>query len=248
MATMIEICCGSYSDALAAWKGGAQRIELNSALALGGLTPSLSSLILTKQNTDLKVITMIRPRGAGFCYSEEDYQIMKQDAKIMLEHDADGLAFGFLDTQGLIDIERTREFVQLIHAYHKEAVFHRAFDCVQDPIKAIEQLIDLGVDRLLTSGLKAKAIDALDLLAKLQRDYGQDIEILAGSGIQASNVLEILEKTGLQQVHSSCKYWINDPTTVQEDVSFAYAVSPHEEDYEIVSQQLVEKLLAQIQK
>lgn len=248
MKAMIEICCGSYQDALAAWKGGAKRIELNSALALGGLTPSLTSLILTKQNTDLKVITMIRPRGAGFCYSEEDYEIMKQDAQIMLEHGADGLAFGFLNAQGFIDIKRTQEFVKLIHSYHKEAVFHRAFDCVADPIKAIEQLIDLGVDRLLTSGLKAKAVDALDLLERLQREYGQDIEILAGSGVNASNVLEILEKTGLNQVHSSCKDWVSDPTTIQKDISFAYAESPHQEDYEIVSQKLVERLLAEIQK
>lgn len=248
MKAMIEICCGSYQDALAAWKGGAKRIELNSALALGGLTPSLASLILTKQNTDLKVITMIRPRGAGFCYSEEDYEIMKQDAQIMLEHGADGLAFGFLNAQGSIDIKRTQEFVELIHSYHKEAVFHRAFDCVEDPIKAIEQLIDLGVDRLLTSGLKAKAVDALDLLERLQREYGQDIEILAGSGVNASNVLDILEKTGLSQVHSSCKDWVSDPTTIQKDISFAYAESPHQEDYEIVSQKLVERLLAEIQK
>lgn len=248
MKAMIEICCGSYQDALAAWKGGAKRIELNSALALGGLTPSLTSLILTKQNTDLKVITMIRPRGAGFCYSEEDYEIMKQDAQIMLEHGADGLAFGFLNAQGFIDIKRTQEFVKLIHSYHKEAVFHRAFDCVADPIKAIEQLIDLGVDRLLTSGLKAKAVDALDLLERLQREYGQDIEILAGSGVNASNVLDILEKTGLSQVHSSCKDWVSDPTTIQKDISFAYAESPHQEDYEIVSQKLVERLLAEIQK
>lgn len=95
MKPIVEICCGSYSDALAAWKAGATRIELNSALSLGGLTPSLATLKMTKQNTGLKVITMIRPRGAGFCYDEEEYEVMKQDAKIMLENGADGLAFGF---------------------------------------------------------------------------------------------------------------------------------------------------------
>ena len=232
MKPIVEICCGSYSDALAAWKAGATRIELNSALSLGGLTPSLATLKMTKQNTDLKVITMIRPRGAGFCYDEEEYEVMKQDAKIMLENGADGLAFGFLDASGHIDQKRTQEFVELIHAYHKEAVFHRAFDCVDDPFQAIEILIQLGVDRLLTSGLKAKAIDALELLEKLQQRYGQDIEIL--------------QKTKVQQVHSSCKDWVEDASTIAKDVSFAYAPAPHEKDYEIVSQKLVENILQQL--
>lgn len=246
MKPIVEICCGSYSDALAAWKAGATRIELNSALSLGGLTPSLATLKMTKQNTNLKVIIMIRPRGAGFCYDEEEYEVMKQDAKIMLENGADGLAFGFLDASGHIDEKRTQEFVELIHAYHKEAVFHRAFDCVDDPFQAIEILIQLGVDRLLTSGLKAKAIDALELLEKLQQRYGQDIEILVGSGVNASNVLEILQKTKVQQVHSSCKDWIEDASTITKDVSFAYAPAPHEKDYEIVSQKLVENILQQL--
>lgn len=100
MERIIEICCGSYEDALAAYRGGAKRIELNSALYLGGLTPSLGSLILTKKNTDLKVITMVRPRGAGFCYSEADFETMKMDARLLMENGADGVAFGCLDEEG----------------------------------------------------------------------------------------------------------------------------------------------------
>ena len=101
MKPIVEICCGSYSDALSAAHAGATRIELNSALSLGGLTPSLATLIKVKQDTSLKVIAMVRPRGAGFCYSDEEYEIMKEDAKIMLDHGVDGLAFGFLDKQGI---------------------------------------------------------------------------------------------------------------------------------------------------
>ena len=229
MKPIVEICCGSYSDALSAAHAGATRIELNSALSLGGLTPSLATLIKVKQDTSLKVIAMVRPRGAGFCYSDEEYEIMKEDAKIMLDHGVDGLAFGFLDKQGMIDEKRTLEFVQLIHRYHKEAVFHRAFDCVNDPFQAIEKLIDLQVDRVLTSGLKPKAIEAVELLSKLQQQYG--------------NQIEILDKTKVHQVHSSCKDWIEDVTTSMHDVSFAYAPFPHENDYEIVSEELVKTLL-----
>ena len=153
MNKIVEICCGSYEDALNAYKGGAQRIELNSALYLGGLTPSIASLIKTKQNTDLKVIVMIRPRGAGFYYSEEDYEVMKEDCRLMLEHGADGIAFGFLNKDFSIDLKRTKEFIDIIKSYNKEAVFHRAFDCTSHPYQAIEQLIELGVNRILTSGL-----------------------------------------------------------------------------------------------
>lgn len=248
MKPIVEICCGSYSDALAAFRAGATRIELNSALSLGGLTPSLATLIKVKQDTSLKVIAMVRPRGAGFCYSEEEYEIMKQDAKMMLDHGVDGLAFGFLNSNGTIDQQRTQEFVQLIHSYQKEAVFHRAFDCVEDPFEAMKICIHLKVDRVLTSGLKPKAIDALPLLTKLQQQYGQQIEILVGSGVNKTNALEILETTKVHQVHSSCKDWLQDPTTMMHDVSFAYALAPHENDYEIVSQELVEQLLDIVEK
>lgn len=248
MKPIVEICCGSYSDALAAARAGASRIELNSALSLGGLTPSLATLIKVKQTTSLKVIAMVRPRGAGFCYSEEEYEVMKDEAKLMLENGADGLAFGFLDIHGNIDQKRTQEFVQMIHAYQKEAVFHRAFDCVADPFQAIELLIDLGVDRLLTSGLKPQAINALDCLCQLQQQYGQQIEILVGSGVNKNNVLDIIDKTHVHQVHSSCKDWLEDCTTAMHDVSFAYAPFLHENEYEIVSEIFVKQLLDEVEK
>ena len=246
MERMIEVCCGSYDDALASERGGASRIELNSALYLGGLTPSLASLILTKKNTNLKVITMVRPRGAGFCYTDEEFETMLCDTRLMMENGADGIAFGCLTKDGEIDVEQTKQIIDIIQEYNGEVVFHRAFDCVKNADEAMEILISLHVDRVLTSGLKAKAIDALELLEKLQQRYGQDIEILVGSGVNASNVLEILQKTKVQQVHSSCKDWVEDASTIAKDVSFAYAPAPHEKDYEIVSQKLVENILQQL--
>lgn len=246
MERIIEICCGSYEDALAAYHGGAKRVELNSALYLGGLTPSLGELILTKKNTDLKVITMVRPRGAGFCYNEAEFETMKTDAELMLENGADGIAFGCLDKNGNIDEAQTKEMTAIIKKHHGEAVFHRAFDCVSDPYGSMEKLIAIGIDRILTSGLKAKAMQGLELIRELQKRYGDKMEILAGSGINASNAKEIMDKTGISQVHSSCKSWRCDPTTTGKEVSYSYAAAPHENDYDVVDAELVKILGAGI--
>lgn len=148
----IEICCGSYEDALAAARGGAERIELNSALALGGLTPSAACLRMVKRCTDLLVVSMVRPRGAGFCYTEAQTEQMFEEARELLENGSDGLAFGFLTEDRCVDLEKTGRMTELIHSYGREAVFHRAFDCTEDPVRAIEELIGLGADRILTSG------------------------------------------------------------------------------------------------
>ncbi len=243
MERMIEVCCGSYEDALASYKGGAKRIELNSALYLGGLTPTLASLILAKKHTDLKVITMVRPRGAGFCYTEAEFETMKVDARLMMENGADGIAFGCLTKEGEIDVEQTKKIIDIIKEYNGEVVFHRAFDCVKDADKAMETLIDLHVDRVLTSGLKPKAMEGIDMIAHLQEKYGDKIQILAGSGMNASNTLEMMEKTGIWQVHSSCKSWRNDPTTSGEHVNYCYAPVPHENEYDVVDEDLVRKIV-----
>lgn len=246
MEQIIEICCGSYEDALNAYHGGAKRIELNSALHLGGLTPTLASLKLTKKNTDLKVITMVRPRGAGFYYNDIEFEVMKEDARCLLENKADGIAFGCLNQNGTINEKQTKEMIAIIKEYHGEAVFHRAFDCVDDPYTSIELLIDLGIDRILTSGLKPKAMDGKELIKDLQTKYGSQIEILAGSGMNASNAKKMMDDTGIYQVHSSCKDWVNDPTTKTHEVSYAYAPYPHENDYDVVSKELVEKIVESI--
>ena len=246
MKKVVEVCCGSYYDALQASYGGASRIELNSALHMGGLTPSLATLLKVKEATNLEVICMVRPRGAGFCYSDEDFEVMKLDAEILLDNGADGIAFGCLDAQGDIDIVQTREMVNIIKSYHKTAVFHRAIDCVNDIDESMDILITLGVDRILTSGLQAKALHGKEMIKYLQEAYGNSIEILAGSGINALNVKRLMDYTGISQVHSSCKDWVNDSTTHRHEVSYAYAPVPHENDYDVVSKELVEKIVKSI--
>nr|WP_307487419.1 copper homeostasis protein CutC [Eubacterium multiforme] len=245
---MVEVCCGSYYDCLQAYKGNADRVELNSALYMGGLTPTVASLILTKKNTNLKVICMVRPRGAGFCYDKEDYETILLDVKSMMENGADGIAFGCLDSEGNIDISKTKEVIEIVKSYgkDKEVVFHRAFDCVNNPYDSMEILIDLGVDRVLTSGLEEKAIYGIKLLKDLQKKYGDRIEILAGSGMNSENAREFMESTGITQVHSSCKTWLKDKTTTKNNVSYAY--SDDEYGYDVVDCNLVKELVKVIKE
>ncbi|MDD7282087.1 MAG: copper homeostasis protein CutC [Erysipelotrichaceae bacterium] len=246
MERMIEVCAGSLQDCLAAYRAGAKRVELNSALSVGGLTPTISTLRKVKAQTNLIVICMVRPRAAGFCYDEIDTELMFDEAKELLENGADGIAFGFLNKDGSINIENTRKMVELIHSYHGQAVFHRAFDVTPDAFQAIEQLIECKVDRILTSGQQAKAMDGIGLIKSLQEQYGNQIELLAGSGMNANNALEMMEKTGIWQVHSSCKGYLKDNTTTMNGVSYSYLSKPHENDYDIVEENLVRKLLESV--
>lgn len=235
----LEICCGSAMDAIAAERGGAERIELNSALSLGGLTPDIGSLLFCREKVKIPIIAMVRPRAGGFCYKTEEYEAMKRSAKVMLEAGADGLAFGFLKEDRTIDKERTVQMVQLVHSYGKEAVFHRAFDASVALDTAIEQLIFAGVDRVLTSGGCETAAEGAMCLSHLQECYGNEIEILAGSGVRSSNVLSLLDETGVKQVHSSCRAFAADGTARGNGVSFAYTKASEWYAYEVVSEEQV---------
>jgi len=247
MKRIIEVCCGSYEDCLNAAAGKADRIELNSALHLGGLTPAIGTVKLAKKAVSLPIICMVRPRGAGFCYTVNEYEAMMADAKELLEAGADGLAFGFLREDGNVDEPRNKAMIELIHHYGKEAVFHRAFDCVRDPEATMELLITLGVDRVLTSGLQAKAYDGRALIRTLQDKYGEKIQILAGSGVNAGNAKALMDETGISQVHSSCKDWVSDPTThINPGVSYAYGTGEQALCYDVVSADLVKKIVQSI--
>lgn len=240
---LFEVCAGSVQDCINAQLGGADRVELNSALHLGGLTPSLAMLKLVKEKTSLKVICMDRPRAAGFCYDDVEIETMFEDAKILLENGADGISFGFLNSDATINVTETKKMVELIHQYQKEAVFHRAFDCVDDPMHAVKQLIDCGVDRILTSGLQPTAMQGASVLEKLQSEFGDQIELLAGSGINANNIRALKEQTGLHQFHGSCKEWCKDPTTTVGNVSYAYHES---DDYDCVSLEKVRSIVQEL--
>ena len=199
----VELCAGTSEDAKLALAFPIDRIELNCALELGGLTPGVSSLRRVKDMCDLPVVCMVRPRGGDFVYGEELFALMREEARLLLENGADGIVFGFLKSDRTIDRERTAALAEIAHAYGKTAVFHRAFDEARDPLDAAETLASLGIDRLLTSGQETSALAGSSLLAKLIHAFQGRMEILPGAGIRAENVRETVRTTNTKWIHLS---------------------------------------------
>src|SRR5271170_2633132 len=222
---LLEICCGSIDDAIEAEKGGADRVELCSALFLGGLTPSLGTIQEAKKRLKIPVVVMVRPRGGGFAYSEAEMASMERDVEAAVEAGADGIVFGILQADGRIDIARCRRIRQLIG--ERQAVFHRAFDVTPDPFEALEQLVELGITRVLTSGQKDSVSEGAELIKKLIERAGDRIEILPGGGIQAWNVKDVVERTGCRQIHLTAWRTASDSSTLaRPGITFGGALYP----------------------
>lgn len=204
---LIEACCGSAQDAIEAARGGADRVELNAALFLGGLTPSAGSLRVLRRASDIPVMAMLRPREGGFCYTEYDYETICRDALAMIRAGADGIVFGFLNADGTVDVPRCTDFLGRLRAVKPdvETVFHRAIDVVPDVYKALDELIALGVTRVLTSGQRASAPGGAETIRAMLRHAAGRIDILPGGGINAGNVRAFLEETGVKSVHASAR-------------------------------------------
>ncbi len=198
---LLEVCCGSADDVIQAYRAGASRVELNSDLFHGGLTPTLGELIVAKRETGMQIMAMVRPREGGFCYTEGEFATAVEDAKLLLAHGADGLVFGFLHQDGTLDRERTRVLAGLAQAAGKESVFHRAIDVVPDWPAALDQLISLGITRVLTSGQEADVSLGTDTVREMIRYAGGRIQILPGAGITARNMDRIIAETGCSQIH-----------------------------------------------
>jgi copper homeostasis protein len=202
---LLEVIAASLDDALAAAEGGADRLELCSALALGGLTPTLGTLYAIKAAVQIPVMCMLRPREGGMAYSDREFDVMRRDAELLLEAGADGLVFGFLSADGEIDIDRCSEILDLLRQTSSEsvvqAVFHRAFDVVADPVRALEELIDLDFDRVLTSGRAPTALEGIEVIRQAVEQADGRIQILPAGGIDFFSVERIVAGTGVDQVH-----------------------------------------------
>lgn len=208
----IEVCYGSVDDCLIAQKQHADRIELNSALELGGLTPSLAEFQLAKKKVSLPIVCMIRPRTSGFYYTENQFETMLLDAKIFLENGTDGIVFGFLNQNNTIDINRTKKMVDLAHQYQKEAIFHKAFDQCIDLDQALEDCIACGIDRILTSGgaVYPHILDGAKNIQKWNLEKQNQIELLPGGGVRKENIKELLEISKAVQIHMTAKQIFDD--------------------------------------
>jgi copper homeostasis protein len=198
---VVEAVCCSADDCVEADAGGADRIELCGELVVGGLTPSLGTLIEARASTRLPIVQMIRPRAGGFCYTAREFATMRRDAELALAHGADGLVFGVLQESGEVDVERCAGIVAMARAAGRQTVFHRAFDVVPEPFAALEALIELGVTRILTSGRQPTAVAGAPLIRQLVERAGGRIEILPGGGVREGNVAELLRTTGVRAVH-----------------------------------------------
>lgn len=199
----IEICCGSIQSAANAKAGGAVRIELCQGLVEGGTTPSHAAIEYAVKELGLQVFVLIRPRGGDFCYNELEIKTMEEDVAFCKRVGVAGIVVGFLHPDGSIDTELTKRFVKL--AAPLPVTFHRAFDRCTDPLKALEEVIDCGCARILTSGCKPTAMEGADMLQKLVKQANGRIAILAGSGVTPENALELRQKTGVPEIHGSCK-------------------------------------------
>jgi len=208
----IEICTNSVQSAINAQKAGAQRVELCAELSIGGVTPSAATIQLTRKYLNIDVFVLIRPRGGDFCYTDVEFETIKTDIEFCKSVGCDGVVIGILNTDGSIDLARMTELIEI--ARPMEVTFHRAFDICKNPLEALEQLIDLGVDRILTSGQQNKAIEGVELLEKLVKQANNRIKIMAGSGVNDDNVLHF-QKIGIQEIHFSASTVLRSQMTFQ---------------------------------
>ena len=236
---LLETIVSSLDDARAAATGGADRFELCSALALGGLTPSLGTLAAINAEVAVPVMFMVRPREGGMAYTEGELAVMERDAALALEHGADGLVFGFLTPDGEVDLPRCRRLLVLVEGAGRrvQTVFHRAFDVTARSEVALEQLVDLGITRVLTSGRAAEAMDGLDEIRRTHEQAADRIQVLPGGGIRADNVAEVVRRTGVDQVHLSVTSPAPDPSaSANPNVRFGVDAPTTELEYRAVDE------------
>ena len=200
---VIEIATTDFITTKAAVEGGADRIELCASLIEGGITPSYGTLLQCRETFDVDLFPIIRPRGGDFLYTEEEFQMMLKEVKFCKEVGCEGVVIGLLQEDGNIDIKRTAALVQA--AYPLDVTFHRAFDRCIDPFMALEQLIAVGCQRILTSGQKPIVMEGLETLIQLVEAANDRIIIMPGSGVRKENIKLLAEKTGAVEFHSSLR-------------------------------------------
>lgn len=215
MALVLEVCVDSVESAVAAADGGAQRVELCSDLAEGGVTPSAGLIAMVRKRVPIGVHVLIRPRAGDFYYSADEFEVMKRDIVLAKQLGANGVALGILSADANVDTARTTELVAL--ARPMAVTFHRAFDAVGDPIVSLEELVKTGADRILTSGGAATALEGVAQLAQMVKVAAGRIVILGCGQIRETNVAEILKKTGLGEIHAALQSPVPSPVTPRND-------------------------------
>ncbi len=200
---ILEVCAGDIASVTAAAEGGASRIELCQGLTVGGLTPSVGLMQEARKVAGLKMHVLVRPREGDFVYNETETAAMTADIQAARDCGADGVVIGALMPDGSIDVKTCRRLISAANGM--SITFHRAFDLARDPFDALEAIIDLGCDRILTSGQAANALEGAEMLRKLQETASSRLTILAGCGVTAGNAAEIIRRSGCREVHASAR-------------------------------------------
>ncbi|MEO8561829.1 MAG: copper homeostasis protein CutC [bacterium] len=203
MNVLVEAAVESLDDALAAIDGGADRLELCANLAVGGTTPHRDVISAVLASANIPVLAMIRPRGGSFVYSSKELDRMRHDIELAIRLGVSGVVFGVLDAEHRVEVEQTRSLAEV--AGPAQVTFHRAIDRTPDLLAAADALASLGVARVLTSGGAATASEGFATLTKLVSHVGEKLVVVAGGGVRATNVQELVEATGVREVHARCE-------------------------------------------
>ncbi len=226
MSFKLEICSFNLQSALIAQKVGSHRVELCADAHEGGTTPSSGIIKTAREKLHIQLYPIIRPRGGDFLFDDDEFEMMKHDISLCKQLGCDGVVIGMLNTDGTIDKKRCAKLVEL--AYPMGVTFHRAFDRCANPFEALEDIIDIGCERILTSGQYPTAIEGAQLINELIRQAETRIIIMPGSGVRSNNILELKEKTGAEEFHTSARtlvksnmQFINE--SMKEDLSTYFA-------------------------
>ncbi len=243
---LFEVCANSVESCLEAQVGGADRVELCAGIPEGGTTPSYGEIVTARQllkQTKLHVI--IRPRGGDFLYSEVEQEIMLRDVEMARRCGADGVVIGCLTAQGDVDLQATRRLMEAAEGL--PVTFHRAFDMCRNPHEALEQLIDLGCTRILTSGAQATAEAGIPLLRELQQKAQQRIILLAGCGVNERNIARIAAETGIGEFHFSARVTLESEMIYRNPtVSMGGMVRIEEYERQVTARERVKQTIAQL--
>lgn len=200
---VLEVCANSITSALAAQEGGAVRVELCDNLYAGGTTPSPGQITVARKLLNIQLYVLIRPRGADFLYSDIEFDTMIADVQYCIDAKCDGIVTGILNADGTVDKERNRILVDMAKNAGLGATFHRAFDMCADYTQALEDVIELGYERILTSGGKSTAVEGARVIADLVKQADGRIAIMAGSGLTEINAADLVLFTGVAELHGT---------------------------------------------
>ncbi len=243
---IIEVCANSTQSCIEAQKGGAYRVELCAGIPEGGTTPSLGEMITARHSINIKLNVIIRPRAGDFLYSQIEMQAMIHDIQAAKNAGADGVVFGCLTANGDVDMEKNRALMSFCDGL--TTTFHRAFDVSNDPHKALEDIISLGFDRILTSGQCSNAPKGSALLCELVKLADNRIIIMPGCGVNETNIAELAKTTGATEFHMSARSTIQSQMIYRnENVSMGGEVKIDEFSNDITDKNRVQSSIKALQ-